>query len=308
MSKKIMWGSFLAIVIIIIFAAVKLGGGNSSTGAKSGKLAVSASFYPLYFFSSEIGGDRAEVTNITPAAAEPHDYEPTAADIARIEQSALLVLLGDGLEPWGESMTKNADSSRTIVVVAGKNLADQTVEEDGENIVDPHIWLSPPLAEQMVDNILGGFAQADPANAAYYAENADALKAQLASLDADYKTGLASCEQKNIITSHAAFGYLASAYGLHQVPIAGLSPDAEPSPKQLADIAQFAKKNDVRYIFFESLVSPKLSETIAREVGAGTMVLNPIEGLAKDELATGKTYLTEMRSNLASLRTVLQCN
>ena len=126
-------------------------------------------------------------------------------------------------------------------------------------------------------------------------------------MDTEYKQGLSSCEGKNIITSHAAFGYLAAAYGLNQVPIAGLSPDAEPSPRQLADIAKFAKDNQVKYIFFESLVSPKLSQTIATEVGAQTLVLNPIEGLSEEEMSHGKTYFSVMQDNLTNLRTALQC-
>ena len=124
--------------------------------------------------------------------------------------------------------------------------------ENGKNIVDPHIWQSPPLAKQMVDRILAGFIQIDPANSSYYQANADALKVQLDNLDKDYKQGLANCVEKNIITSHSAFGYLAAAYGLNQVSIAGLSPDAEPSSQQLADIVKFTKANNVKYIFFES--------------------------------------------------------
>ena len=122
-----------------------------------------------------------------------------------------------------------------------------------------------------------------------------------------YRQGLSNCAEKNIITSHAAFGYLATTYGLNQVSISGLSPDAEPSPQQLADIVKFAKDSHVKYIFFESLVSPKLSQAIANEVGAQTLVLNPIEGLSDEELAQGKDYFSIMRNNLKNLQTALQC-
>ncbi|MGB7582977.1 MAG: zinc ABC transporter substrate-binding protein [Sedimentisphaerales bacterium] len=274
---------------------------------QSNKPQVTASFYPLYFFSQQIAGDKADVINITPAGAEPHDYEPTAQDIAQIENSKMLVLNGGGLEAWGNNIKQNLNPKNTIVVTAGEGLTNQQVMENGQNIIDPHIWQSPPLAKQMVDKITQGFIQIDPTNKAYYQANSDALKVRLDNLDKEYRRGLSDCLEKSIITSHAAFGYLATTYGLNQVSIAGLSPDAEPSPQQLADIVKFAKTNNVKYIFFESLVSPKLSDTIATEVGAKTLVLNPIEGLTNEEISQGKNYFTEMQNNLANLKIALQC-
>ncbi len=274
---------------------------------QSSKLQVAASFYPLYYFSQQIGGEKANVINITPAGAEPHDYEPTAHDIAQIEHSKLLILNGGGLEAWGDNIKQNLNSQDTAVVTVGEGLTTRQVTDTGENSTDPHIWLSPPLAEEIVDKITQGFLQVDPANKEYYLTNAAMLKSELAKLDKEYRQGLNKCLEKNIITSHAAFGYLAASYGLHQVSIAGLSPDAEPSPQQLANIVKFVEANDIKYIFFESLVSPRLSDTIAHEVGAKTLVLNPIEGLSNEEASKGKNYFTEMQNNLANLKTALQC-
>ncbi len=274
--------------------------------AKSSKIQVSASFYPLYFFSQQIGGDKANVINITPVGAEPHDYEPTAQDVAQIENSKLLVVNGS-LEPWGDNIKQNLNSKNTIIVTVGDGIINQQVMEEGKNITDPHIWQSPPLAKEIVDKITNGFIQIDPANKNYYQSNANILKIKLDDLDTQYRQGLANCAQKNIITSHSAFGYLATAYGLNQVPISGLSPDAEPSPRQLADIVKFAKVNNVKYIFFESLVSPKLSDTIATEVGAKTMVLDPIEGIVNEDMAKGENYFTKMQENLANLKIALEC-
>lgn len=268
---------------------------------------VVASFYPLYFFASQIAGDKATVYNITPAGAEPHDYEPTTQDIVRIEDGQLLVLNGGKLEAWGDKITDSLKGSNTKIITVGNDIANQMVVEDGNEIRDPHVWLDPALAKKEVAAIVKGLSSVDPANASYYHSNAQTLESNLDSLDAQFHQGLSNCQKKDIITSHAAFGYLAREYGLNQVSISGLSPDAEPSPRQLAQVADFAKKNNVKYIFFESLVSPKLSQTIANEVGAQTLVLNPIEGLADDEIAQGKTYFTEMNSNLTNLKIALQC-
>ena len=282
--------------------------GRPSKTIPSGKLQVVASFYPLYFFSREIGGDKADVTNIVPSGAEPHDYEPTAQDMAKMESCKLVILNGGGLEAWSDSVRKNIDAKSTTIVVAGEGLTTQQVREGGQTETDPHVWLAPRLAQKMVARIAQAFEQADFANKDYYQSNADSLRTKLGDLDAEYRRGLSTCKSRNIITSHAAFGYLAAAYGLNQVSIAGLSPDAEPSQRQLADIAKFAGDNHVNYIFFESLASPKLSQTIATEVGAKTLVLNPIEGLSEEEMSQGKTYFSIMQDNLTNLRTALQCN
>jgi zinc transport system substrate-binding protein len=305
MDKKYLLGLLIGIVFVGILTLV-INNAQKPT-VQSSKLQVTTSFYPLYFFSSQIGGEKANVVNITPAGAEPHDYEPTAQDIAQIENSKLLVLNGGGLEAWGTNIEKNIDPQKTTIVIAGQDLTNQKVLENGQNVTDPHVWLSPQLAKEMVDKITVSFIAVDPTNTEFYQANANTLKTKLDNLDSEYKQGLSSCSEKNIITSHAAFGYLATSYGLNQVSITGLSPDAEPSPAQLADIVKFAKANNVKYIFFESLISPKLANTIATEVGAKTLVLNPIEGLSNDEISQGNNYLTEMQNNLTNLRTALQC-
>lgn len=291
-ARKIINISIL--IIIAAIAIVWLVKNRPAENQGGTKIRVVTSFYPLYFFAQQIGGDKVSVVNLTPAGTEPHDYEPTPKDIVEIEKSKLLVLNGVGLEAWGDKVTKNINQNKTLVVVAGKNIV------DGANS-DPHIWLSPQLATQMVEKIKVGLEQIDSVNTAYYEARASELKNNLSLLHTEYQKGLAGCQNKNIITSHAAFAYVGIAYGFRPVPIAGLSPDTEPSPRQLGDIVQVARKNNTKYIFFESLVSSKLSETIAREVGAQTLVLNPLEGLTPDEVAQGKDYFTEMRSNLQNL-------
>lgn len=171
--------------------------------------------------------------------------------------------------------------------------------------LDPHVWLSPALAVKEVRNIEAGLAQAAPEHADQFKQNADAYIAKLETLDQDFKATVADSKRKDFITQHAAFGYLAQEYGLQQVPIAGLSPEQEPSAAQMASVIDFAKEHQVKTIFFETLVSSKVSETIANEVGAKTAVLNPIEGLTEEEIAAGMDYIGVMRQNLEALKLAL---
>jgi len=285
------------LLIFVIFVSF----GAPATQIKKDKLQVVASFYPLYYFSERIGGEKAEVINIMPAGVEPHEYELSARDMVLIEKAGLLVLNGGGLEAWGSKIKENM-TGEYPVVVAGEGL---TNEE--EIVADPHYWLSPSLAQKMTDNILDGFILADPSNKDYFQANADSLKVDLAELNAAYQNELSVCAERNMVTAHDAFGYLAKRYGLNQISISGLSPVEEPSSRRLTEIAKFTKDNDIKYIFFESLVSRKFSETIANEVGAKTLVLNPLEGLTQSELEQKKNYFTVMRNNLENLKIALQC-
>ncbi|MCW1929681.1 MAG: zinc ABC transporter substrate-binding protein, partial [Candidatus Kerfeldbacteria bacterium] len=238
--------------------------------------------------------------------------------IIAIHNSQLLVLNGSGLEPWSNDVLADVPSS-VNVVSASDGLATLEGEdhehaheedehhEEEEAVTDPHVWLSPKLAKIQVQKITDAFIKADPIHADAYTTHSQTLQDRLAELDAEYEVGLAQCTSRVIITAHTAFAYLASTYGLEQLSIAGLTPDAEPSLSELGEIADFALQNNVQYIFFESLVSPKLSETIAREVGAQTLVLNPLEGLTDEQIADGQDYFTVMRENLTNLRTALQC-
>jgi zinc transport system substrate-binding protein len=304
-TKKVLF--VLGVVLFAVLVIVALLSFNKKEENNSSKIKVVTSFYPLYFFTSQIVGDKAVVSNITPSGAEPHEYEPTARDMATIEGSNLLILNGGGLESWGKNIRSNINADKTKIVMAGEDLTTMALIKEEQKVVDPHIWLSPILAQQMIDSIESGLSQVDPNNTLYYESNAKNLKEKLSVLDEEFKQGLSTCGDKNIVTSHSAFAYLAREYNLNQVSIAGLSPEEEPSSKQMADIAKFAKDNNVKYIFFESLISPKLSETIAKEIGAQTLVLNPIEGLTEEEINSGKDYFTEMRNNLANLKIALQC-
>ena len=220
MNKKLLFiFGVLLIIIIGFFALAKL---SKNLPVTNGKIKVSASFYPMYFFASQIGGDKADVFNITPADAEPHDYEPTTQDVVRINQSNMLVLNGGKLEPWGSKVQDQLQGTNVLIVTAGGGLANKEISENGQKIQDPHIWLDPNLAKTEVARIEKGFEKVDPKDAIYFQANAKKLFQQLDDLNQEYKKGLASCKQTDFVTSHAAFGYLAAQYGIHQIPISGV--------------------------------------------------------------------------------------
>lgn len=293
--------NYLLIIVIITFVVgyilSKYILPSSFHPISSTKLQIVTSFYPLYFFTTQIVGDTANIYNITPAGTEPHDYEPTSQDISRIENSNLVILNGGNFEPWSNKIEKNIQNKKIYIIKTSDKL----------NTKDPHVWLSPPLAKQQVTTILAALIKINPQQQTLYKINAQQLNQKLDELDRAYRAQLASCNKKDFITSHAAFGHLAKTYNLQQVSISGLSPDEEPSAKQLVALTNFAKKNNMKYIFFESLVSPKLSETLAQEVGAHTLVLDPIEGLTTNEMKANKNYFTIMYDNLTNLKLALEC-
>ena len=303
MDKKLI---ILFGILILIFAGVLLFNSGSVKKTTNGKLQVTASFYPMYFFASQIGGDKADVISITPASAEPHDYEPTTQDLVAIQNSNMLVLNGGALEAWGNKI-KGQLPSNILVVTAGEGLANKKLNENGQTIQDPHIWLDPILAKKEVAVIEKGFEKIDPKDSSYFQVNAQKLNSDLDVLNTEYSHAFINCVQKDFVTSHAAFGYLGAQYGINQIPISGVSPDEEPSTQKLVEITNLVKAKNIKVIFFESLVSPKLSDTIANETGAKAKVLDPIEGLTKDEIQAGQNYLTIMRQNLNNLQIALQC-
>jgi zinc transport system substrate-binding protein len=285
----------MRLIVILIFTSalsvVAAGcGGGSGTAASAGKDEVVAAFYPLAFAASEIGGTSVDVKNLTPPGAEPHDLEVSPQDVAAVREADLVLLLGRGFQPQLEDATGDGDNVVLLLDTPG-------LEVHSDN--DPHVWLDPVRYAKVVDRI----GQALGSQGA-----ADDLKKRLMDLDSEFRAGLAHCERKEIVTSHEAFAYLAERYGLEQVAITGLSPEAEPEPRKLQDVVDLVRARGVTTVYFETLVSPRIAETVARETGAKTAVLNPIEGLTEDEAAMGQDYFSLMRENLAALRAGLECS
>jgi zinc transport system substrate-binding protein len=263
------------------------------------KPVVVASVFPVYEFARQVAGERAEVVSLVPAGVEPHDWEPSPRDIAQVRRARLFVYNGAGLEPWAIKLQADLAGNATTVISATAGLPLQSG--------DPHVWLDPVLAQSQVETIRAALALADPAGAAVYAANARAFSGKLAELNDRFDAGLRDCVRREIVVSHAAFGYLTRRYRLVQLPVMGLAPESEPSPAALAAIVRLARQRKVEAVFFETLVNRRLAETLAREVGARTLVLNPIEGLTREEATAGKGYVDLMAANLASLRDGLAC-
>lgn len=296
----------IAIVGILVYAFANKP--VSPINNVSDKIQVVTSFYPLADFAKNVGGDFVNVTNITPAGAEPHEYEPTPRDIVKVHSGQLLIYNGNGVDPWTEKIEADLKAKGIEVIkMSGKLESIKKEAGDDEGEFDPHFWLDPVNAQKEADIIADALIKIDKAREKEYNQNRENFKKQLADLDAEYKNGLANCELRTIVTSHNAFEYLAGRYNLDTLYILGLSTEEEPSAKTIADVSNLAKEKNIKYIFFETLVNPKLSETIANEIGAKTLVLNPIEGLTDEEIAAGKNYLSVMRENLTNLRTALQC-
>jgi zinc transport system substrate-binding protein len=270
--------------------------GCGSAARSGGKTSVVAAFYPLAYAAERIGGSQVSVTNLTPPGSEPHDIELAPKAVAQIERADVVLYLSHGFQPAVSDAVKQARGTR-VDILAGLSLHANIGGEAGLT-ADPHVWLDPVLFAQVVKRI--GAALHRPARAA-------ALVADLHRLDRLYRTGLAHCLRKDIVTSHAAFGYLAQRYGLTQVPITGLAPDVEPTAGQLAHVVRIVRKTHTTTIFFERLVSARLSDTVARETGSRTAVLDPIEGLTPSEQSHGETYLTLMQQNLRALQKALGC-
>lgn len=283
------------------------GAGTNPKAESGGKLSVYTSFYAMYDFAGKIGGDRIELTNLVPAGTEPHEWEPSPLDIANLERADVLVYNGAGMEGWLDGIRRTLKNKNLVEVEAsGEIKLLENADADEELKYDPHVWLNPMNAKKQMEAITKAFSEADPANGEYYEGNYNENAKKLDALDKEFRDTLAKYTKKDIVVAHQAFGYLCDAYGLGQVAIEGLNADAEPSPARMAEITAFAEKNDIKYIFFEELISPRVAEAIAAETGAKTAVLNPLEGLKEEDIAAGKEYFSVMKENLEAISRALQ--
>ena len=309
-----------------------------SDAGDDGRPTVVTAFYPLQFVTERVAGDEVEIETLTTPGGEPHDLELSPRQVADVQDADLVVYQSDFQTAVDEAVEQadRADGT-TVDAVDGVELlesgADDGHDHAGEHSeeehadeghseeehaeeehghehdhgdVDPHLWLDPANLVPVAEHVRDALSEIDPDNADVYATNAQALVDDLTGLDSELEKGLATCEVKDIVTSHAAFAYLANAYGLTQVPIAGLDPGTEPSAAQLAEIADLVRSEGITTVFTETLVSPAVARTVAREAGVKTATLDPVEGLS-DETAD-EDYLSIMRTNLATLQKANSCS
>jgi len=291
---------------------------------REGELRVVTSLFPLYDFAKAVGGQKAHVILLLPPGVEPHSFEPTPKDILEVNGADIFVYTGSFMEPWAASIIKGVDTRKVVVVDSSRGVA-QRLEQKGapseedhstspepkggrKEAVDPHIWLDLDNAQKMVDNILAGFIEKDPADKGLFEQNAAAYKARLRQVDEEFRNGLAQCKTHLFIHGgHYAFNYLAKRYGLTYVSAYGFSPDAEPSPRHLADMIEVMRRHKTKYVFYEELIQPKVAETLARETGAKLLPLNGGHNVTAEEMKQGVTFISLLEQDLRNLKVGLEC-
>ncbi len=279
----------IILIPVVLLAALSAAGcgGRSDAASTPASRHLVASFYPLAYAAQELGGPTVRVDNLTPAGAEPHDLELTPGDVRKVREADLVLLLGRGFQPQLEDAAGHGDRVLRLLDTPGLGVTANN---------DPHVWLDPHRYALIVQRV--GRALGRPSAP---------LVAKLRALDGEYRRSLARCTRHEIVTSHEAFGYLSRRYGLKQIAVTGLNPEAEPSPQALRAVVDEVRRTRASTVFAETLVSPRVARTVARDAHARVDVLNPIEGLTKEQQAQGASYFTLMRANLASLRRALGC-
>jgi zinc transport system substrate-binding protein len=310
LDKRIVIGVAVAAAIAVIVPLAVIASTPAETVDDS-KVRVVASFFPLYDFARQVGGDRAEVTSMVPSGVEPHDWEPTIRQISDANSADLFIYNGAGFESWAQDIEAEfaVDTSSGLELLDAEEEEHEGEEEEAEHGgTDPHIWLDPMLAKQQVEKIRAGFVQADPDNAQYYNDNAARFTAELDALDASIRSELSDCETQDFIAFHNAFSYFANRYGLTQHSVHGGLPEGEVPPQRLQEIVDLANELKIDTIYSEELVDPRLAEVIADEIPNGrVLVLSPIEGLEEEEEQAGLGYIDKMEQNLANLKVGLKC-
>lgn len=286
--------------LLLWLAAMLLLLGCGREATDSSKPQVIVSLYTLQDFAQKIGGNYIDVKNLVPPGTEPHDFDPSPQDIVKLNRADLFLYNGAGLETWVKQALPNIDQAKTLVVNTSDRLQQKQIK--GQN--DPHVWLNPDLAAQQAKAIYNALIQIDPKHKDTYTTNYQKLSNQFASLQKEYSV-LLDTPIREFVTAHAAFSYLADRYQLKQVAIAGLNPEDEPSPKEVKQLVDQLRQQHIKVIFFETLANNKLAATVKQEIGAQALVLNPLEGLSKQEIAQGEDYFSVMRSNLTHLKKAL---
>ncbi|MEK4671187.1 metal ABC transporter solute-binding protein, Zn/Mn family [Niallia sp. FSL R7-0271] len=309
---------FIFFVVSVIFLAACNNNKNTNEITAAESLKIMTSFYPLYDFKNKIAGDRAKVINLVQSGIEPHDYEPSPKDLANLNEVDLFIYNGAGYESWVTDTIKSIDTKDTKIINSSEYVDLLTLRETGESTepvdkagqedktYDPHFWLDPIRAKQIAEGIKEELIKLDPDGKLVYEEIFNKIAVNFDELNSEYTEALTNPSRKEVIVSHNAFGYLTNRYGLEQIAITGISPSDEPSPKKLKELISLANERQINYILFETLVSPKVAETVKDTIGAKSLTLNPVEVLTNKEIKKGDDYFSVMRENLSTLKLATQ--
>jgi zinc transport system substrate-binding protein len=305
MRKTILIGSLIAIIIIATVAALYFT--NNTQTPSNSKLKVVATFYPLYDFAQNIGGDKVSVSILVPETVDVHDFEPTPSSIFEVSSASVLIYNGAGLEPWIQQVINAAGNSKLIQVDTSQGIHLQPVPAEfqkNNETIDPHIWLDPINAKQQVNNILQGLIKADPADSQYFTQNAQAYDAQLDSLNSLAINATTNTPTKIFITFHEAFAYFANQYNVTQLPISGPF-EEEPTPSDIQNVIVAINQYHLKYVGYESLENPAISQSISSQTNATLIQMNPIEGLTAQEKAAGDNYISLMKQDIVNIHMAL---
>lgn len=319
-TSRAAWTMLIVLALITAFSCRSRE--DAGHGNQTGKLKVVASLFPLYDFARTVGGGNVDITLLLPPGVEPHSFEPKPADMVTLSRADIFIYTNRYMEPWAGDILKATDGSRLLIVDAGRGadflertgggFADEGKSEESGQVsgegADPHIWLDFSNAKMMVDTIRDAFITRDPAHTEIYRRNAQLYRDRLDALDGKYRNALSGCRKKTMVDGgHHTFGYLARRYGLTYLAAYGLSPDAEPTARDLARISRVLSKEGLKFLFHEELLSPRIAQTIAHETGASLLRLHGAHNISREELHAGTTFLDLMERNLDQLLTGLQC-
>lgn len=290
---------------------------TSSDESNEADFSVITTFYPIYDFTQNIVGEEGNVELLVPAGTEPHDFEPSAQQIAEIQDSDAFVYHDENMETWVPDTVEGWEEGQLSIVQGTENIElmpgnEEDHDHEGEehrgegehqhsHEYDPHTWVDPKLAIQEVEAIRDQLSEDYPEKGDAFAENAENYIGELEELDQEYEASFADAQQKSFVTQHAAFAYLAREYDLNQVPISGLSSEEEPSPERLAELKDYVEENDIQYIYFEENASDDIASTLADEANVELEVLNPLESLTDQQIDNGEDYISVMEDNLSAL-------
>ncbi|MDW8778706.1 zinc ABC transporter substrate-binding protein AdcA [Streptococcus suis] len=299
-------------LLFLSVSALLLGACGNSTASEDGKLNIVTTFYPVYEFTKQVAGDEANVDLLVKAGTEVHGYEPSAKDIARIQEADAFVYENENMETWVHDVEGSIDTEKVNVISATEGMlllpggeeeheGHDHSEEGHSHAYDPHVWLSPERAITLVENIRDSLVAKYPEKKDAFETNAAAYIEKLDALDAKYSETLSAAKQKYFVTQHTAFAYLALDYGLKQVSITGVAADEDPTPSRLAELTEYINKYGIKYIYFEENASKSVAETLAKETGVQLDVLNPLESLTDEDMKNGKDYISVMEDNLTAL-------